>query len=98
MKFDNFLDIEPYSLNKEQKKEFLVILIFHGVATAMEIFKTSDYIWSWKYPDIENSFFVPLWTNPAIPNPSAIKFDKANKEDTTNNVVITKLEIEYEKW
>ena len=58
-----FLQIFLIIFKIETKKEFLVILIFHWLATAMEIFKTSDSIWSWKYPDIENSFFV-LWNIP----------------------------------
>lgn len=58
-----FLQIFLILFKIETKKEFFVILIFHTIATAMEIFKTSDYIWSWKYPDIENSFFV-LWNIP----------------------------------
>jgi len=58
-----FLQIFLIIFKIETKKEFLVILIFHSIATAMELFKTSDYIWSWKYPDIENSFFV-LWNIP----------------------------------
>ena len=58
-----FLQIFLILFKIETKKEFLVILIFHTIATAMEVFKTSDAIWSWKYPDIENSFFV-LWNIP----------------------------------
>jgi uncharacterized membrane protein YoaT (DUF817 family) len=48
----------------EKPREALVILVFHGVATAMELFKTSDEIGSWNYP--EDYFFgignVPLFT------------------------------------
>jgi uncharacterized membrane protein YoaT (DUF817 family) len=48
----------------ESRNEFLVILVFHLVATGMELFKTSDSIGSWVYP--ENSYFrignVPLFT------------------------------------
>ena len=35
----------------ESPQEATVILIFHIVATIMEIFKTSDSIGSWKYPE-----------------------------------------------
>jgi len=48
----------------ETLKESLVIVIFHIVATVMELFKTSDSIASWTYP--EEYFFgignVPLFT------------------------------------
>jgi uncharacterized membrane protein YoaT (DUF817 family) len=48
----------------ETVKESLVIVIFHLVATIMELFKTSDAIGSWSYP--EEYFFgianVPLFT------------------------------------
>lgn len=48
----------------ESPKEALVIIVFHIVATIMELFKTSDVIASWKYP--EHYFFgignVPLFT------------------------------------
>lgn len=48
----------------ETLKESLVIVIFHVVATIMELFKTSDSIGSWFYP--EEYFFgignVPLFT------------------------------------
>ncbi len=47
----------------ESWKEGMVILLFHCLATAMELFKTSDAIGSWHYP--ETSFFrignVPLF-------------------------------------
>lgn len=47
----------------ETLKESLVIVIFHVVATGMELFKTSDAIGSWVYP--ENYIFgvgnVPLF-------------------------------------
>lgn len=50
----------------EKFKEFLVILIFHILATIMELFKTSPTIGSWTYPLTENAFFVlgtvPLFT------------------------------------
>ncbi len=48
----------------ETTKEALVIVVFHIVATIMELFKTSDLIASWNYP--EEYFFgignVPLFT------------------------------------
>jgi len=48
----------------ETLREVLVIIIFHIVATIMELFKTSDAIASWTYP--EEYFFgignVPLFT------------------------------------
>ncbi|MFC3195827.1 DUF817 domain-containing protein [Marinicella sediminis] len=48
----------------ETPREFLVIIVFHLVATVMELFKTSDAIGSWVYP--EAYFFgianVPLFT------------------------------------
>jgi uncharacterized membrane protein YoaT (DUF817 family) len=34
----------------ESKREALVIVVFHALATGMEIFKTSDAIQSWRYP------------------------------------------------
>lgn len=34
----------------ESLREGLVIVIFHALATGMEVFKTSDAIQSWKYP------------------------------------------------
>ncbi len=37
-------------LRLEEPREALVILVFHVVATAMEVFKTSDAIGSWSYP------------------------------------------------
>jgi uncharacterized membrane protein YoaT (DUF817 family) len=48
----------------EKPQETIVIVIFHLVATGMELFKTSDAIGSWHYP--EEYFFgignVPLFT------------------------------------
>lgn len=35
----------------ESPKEAIVIFVFHVVATIMELFKTSDAIGSWKYPE-----------------------------------------------
>ena len=45
---------------KETKKEFFVIIIFHILATLMELFKTSKNIGSWNYPEIKNSYFIFL--------------------------------------
>jgi len=39
------------SFRLESPKEAVVILIFHIVATVMELFKTSDGIRSWQYPE-----------------------------------------------
>ncbi len=48
----------------ETWREAVVIIVFHIVATVMELFKTSDAIGSWSYP--EDFFFgignVPLFT------------------------------------
>jgi uncharacterized membrane protein YoaT (DUF817 family) len=48
----------------ETLRESLVIIVFHAVATIMELFKTSEAIGSWTYP--EEYFFgignVPLFT------------------------------------
>lgn len=50
----------------ESKNDFLVIMVFHLVATIMEVFKTSEAIWSWQYPWVSESIFriynVPLFT------------------------------------
>lgn len=50
----------------ESWKEVRVILLFHLVATVMELFKTSSGIGSWSYPLVEETFFkiatVPLFT------------------------------------
>lgn len=42
----------------ERAKEFFVIIIFHILATGMELFKTHPAIGSWMYPGIGNSLFV----------------------------------------
>lgn len=42
----------------ESPKEFFVIIIFHILATGMELFKTNPEIGSWTYPNVENSLFV----------------------------------------
>jgi len=50
----------------EKPKEFFVIIIFHFLATIMELFKTSPAIGSWAYPGLETATFtlgtVPLFT------------------------------------
>lgn len=50
----------------ERPREFVVIVIFHLLATGMELFKTHPAIGSWTYPGIGNSIFVlgtvPLFT------------------------------------
>ena len=48
----------------ETLRESLVIVVFHVVATVMELFKTSDAIGSWRYPEqfIFGIATVPLFT------------------------------------
>lgn len=50
----------------EKPREFLVILIFHVLATGMELFKTNPQIGSWSYPGLASATFVlgtvPLFT------------------------------------
>src|SRR3989344_5692731 len=50
----------------ETPKEFSVIIIFHILATGMELFKTNPAIGSWTYPGIGIAIFtlgtVPLFT------------------------------------
>lgn len=50
----------------EQPREFIVILIFHVLATIMELFKTSTAIGSWTYPTVDSAIFaiatVPLFS------------------------------------
>lgn len=50
----------------EEVREFLVILIFHALATLMELFKTHPAIGSWVYPGLPGTIFalgtVPLFT------------------------------------
>ena len=50
----------------EKPKEFYVILIFHILATIMEVFKTHPSIASWNYPQVTHAYFalgtVPLFT------------------------------------
>lgn len=42
----------------EKLREFVVIFLFHIVATVMELFKTHPQIGSWSYPEVEGAFFV----------------------------------------
>jgi len=42
----------------ERPREFLVIFLFHILATGMELFKTNPAIGSWTYPGIEGTIFV----------------------------------------
>ena len=42
----------------ERPREFLVIFLFHILATSMELFKTNPAIGSWTYPGIEGAIFV----------------------------------------
>lgn len=42
----------------ERLREFAVIIIFHILATAMELFKTHPAIGSWTYPGIGDAVFV----------------------------------------
>ncbi len=50
----------------ERLKEFFVILLFHALATGMELFKTHPTIGSWIYPELPGTIFalgtVPLFT------------------------------------
>jgi len=50
----------------EQPREFFVILLFHMLATVMELFKTNPAIGSWTYPSAGSAVFiiatVPLFT------------------------------------
>lgn len=50
----------------EQPREFGVIILFHILATGMELFKTNPAIGSWMYPGIPGAIFVlgtvPLFT------------------------------------
>lgn len=42
----------------ERLREFAVIIIFHVLATSMELFKTHPAIGSWMYPGIKSAMFV----------------------------------------
>jgi uncharacterized membrane protein YoaT (DUF817 family) len=50
----------------EKPREFLVIIVFHILATIMELFKTNPAIGSWMYPAVGTAMFtlytVPLFT------------------------------------
>jgi len=50
----------------EKPREFFVILLFHLLATGMELFKTHPAIGSWTYPAVGSAVFalgtVPLFT------------------------------------
>lgn len=50
----------------ETTREFFVILVFHILATGMELFKTHPAIGSWVYPSVSGTVFalgtVPLFT------------------------------------
>jgi uncharacterized membrane protein YoaT (DUF817 family) len=50
----------------ETWREFFVILLFHVLATGMELFKTHPAIGSWTYPGLQGTVFVlstvPLFT------------------------------------
>ncbi len=45
-------------LRLERPKEFFVIIIFHVLATLMELFKTNPAIGSWTYPSVHRAVFV----------------------------------------
>jgi len=49
----------------EEPKEIVVILVFHFVATLMELFKTSDGIGAWNYPGVEGARFA-VWNVPYL--------------------------------
>jgi uncharacterized membrane protein YoaT (DUF817 family) len=42
----------------EKPREFFVIILFHILATGMELFKTNPAIGSWAYPTVGSAFFV----------------------------------------
>lgn len=50
----------------EKPREFFVIIIFHILATGMELFKTNPAIGSWAYPTVGSAIFtlgsVPLFS------------------------------------
>ncbi|OGG41940.1 hypothetical protein A2837_01900 [Candidatus Kaiserbacteria bacterium RIFCSPHIGHO2_01_FULL_46_22] len=54
------------ALRYEKPREFFVILLFHLLATGMELFKTHPAIGSWTYPGVGGAVFafgtVPLFT------------------------------------
>src|SRR3989344_2642931 len=50
----------------ERPREFFVIILFHILATGMELFKTNPAVGSWTYPGLGSAIFVfgtvPLFT------------------------------------
>lgn len=62
--FAIFFQIFLVLFKLETPKEFLMIFIFHIVATIMEVFKTSPNIGSWNYPEdyVFGIATVPLFT------------------------------------
>lgn len=50
----------------ETSNEVLMVAVFHVIATAMELFKTSPGVGSWVYPQVGEAFFhirtVPLFS------------------------------------
>src|SRR5689334_7706419 len=42
----------------ERPREFVVIFLFHILATGMELFKTNPAVGSWTYPDVGSAVFV----------------------------------------
>jgi uncharacterized membrane protein YoaT (DUF817 family) len=50
-------------LKHETIREFSIIMIFHVLATVMELFKTHSAVGSWTYPEVESSIFA-LYTVP----------------------------------
>ena len=55
------IQIVLLALRLETKREMLVIFGFHLVATVMEIYKTSDLIGSWNYPE---PAAIAIWNVP----------------------------------
>lgn len=62
--FAIFFQIFLVLFKLETPKEFLMIFIFHIIATIMEVFKTSPNIGSWNYPEdyVFGIATVPLFT------------------------------------
>ncbi|MEO0454729.1 MAG: DUF817 family protein, partial [Verrucomicrobiota bacterium] len=46
-----FIQIALLTLKLESLREFGVVILFHLMATIMELFKTADQIGSWSYPE-----------------------------------------------
>lgn len=55
--------ITALAFGLEKWREFFVIILFHLLATVMELFKTHPAIGSWSYPGMEGVVFA-LWTVP----------------------------------